>query len=174
MRFAPLERPPSMTSPTFTARVIPSISAVDAKAWDACANPPGRSADEAEGERFNPFIAHAFLNALEASGSVGGRSRLDAGACDGGGRTRAHRRRRAVPISRATARANMCSTTPGPTPTSAPAAATIRSSRSPSPFTPVTGRRLLVARRRAARRARGADRGRCANCADRPKRRRFT
>ena len=62
-----------MTS-TFTARVIPSISAVDAKAWDACANPPGRSADEAEGERFNPFIAHAFLDALEASGSVGGRS----------------------------------------------------------------------------------------------------
>src|SRR5271168_665488 len=63
-----------MTSPTFTARVIPSISAVDAGAWDACANPPGRSADEAEGERFNPFITHAFLNALEASGSVGGRS----------------------------------------------------------------------------------------------------
>src|SRR5271154_2686517 len=65
---------PSMTSTTFTARVIPSISAVDAKGWDACANPPGRSADEAEGERFNPFITHAFLNALEASGSVGGRS----------------------------------------------------------------------------------------------------
>src|SRR5271154_7138510 len=65
---------PSMTSTTFTARVIPSISAVDAKGWDACANPPGRSTDEAEGERFNPFIAHAFLDALEASGSVGGRS----------------------------------------------------------------------------------------------------
>lgn len=65
---------PSMTSTTFTARVIPSISAVDAEAWDACANPPGRSADEAEGERFNPFITHAFLNALEESGSVGGRS----------------------------------------------------------------------------------------------------
>jgi predicted N-acyltransferase len=63
-----------MTSTTFTARVIPSISAVDAKAWDACANPPGRPADQAEGERFNPFIAHAFLDALEASGSVGGRS----------------------------------------------------------------------------------------------------
>src|SRR5271157_4352880 len=63
-----------MTSTTFTARVHPSISAVDAEAWDACANPPGRSADEAEGERFNPFIAHAFLHALEASGSVGGRS----------------------------------------------------------------------------------------------------
>ena len=63
-----------MTSTNFTARVVPSISAIDASAWDACANPPGRSADEAEGERFNPFIAHAFLHALEASGSVGGRS----------------------------------------------------------------------------------------------------
>src|SRR5271168_5295503 len=63
-----------MASSTFTARVNPSISTVDAKAWDACANPPGRSADEAEGERFNPFITHAFLHALEASGSVGGRS----------------------------------------------------------------------------------------------------
>src|ERR1700679_1714011 len=59
---------------TFTARVVPSIAAIDAAAWDACANPPGRSFEEAEGERFNPFIAHAFLHALEASGSVGGRS----------------------------------------------------------------------------------------------------
>ena len=62
-----------MTS-TFTARVIPSISAVGATAWDACANPAGRSVAEAEGERFNPFMSHAFLHALEASGSVGGRS----------------------------------------------------------------------------------------------------
>ena len=37
------------------------------------------------------------------------------------------------PISRATAWASMCSTTPGPTPTSAPAGATIRSCRSPRP-----------------------------------------
>jgi predicted N-acyltransferase len=63
-----------MTSTTFTARVVPSISAIDAKAWDACANPPGQPFDQAEGERFNPFIAYAFLHALEASGSVGGRS----------------------------------------------------------------------------------------------------
>ncbi|HEY1864177.1 MAG TPA: GNAT family N-acetyltransferase [Roseiarcus sp.] len=61
-------------SSTFTARVVTSIAATDAAAWDACANPPGRSFEEAEGERFNPFITHAFLNALEASGSVGGRS----------------------------------------------------------------------------------------------------
>ena len=63
-----------MTSTTFTARVASSISALDAAGWDACANPPGRSTEEAEGERFNPFISHAFLDALETSGSVGGRS----------------------------------------------------------------------------------------------------
>ena len=62
-----------MASP-FTARVHASVAAIDAAAWDACANPPGRSFEEAEGERFNPFLAHAFLHALEASGSVGGRS----------------------------------------------------------------------------------------------------
>ncbi len=58
----------------FTARAVASISAVSAAAWDACANPRGRSEAEAEGERFNPFVTHAFLNALEASGSVGGRT----------------------------------------------------------------------------------------------------
>jgi predicted N-acyltransferase len=61
-------------SSKFTARVVPSIADIDAAAWDSCANPPGRSFEEAEGERFNPFITHAFLHALEASGSVGGRS----------------------------------------------------------------------------------------------------
>src|SRR6202046_3774630 len=61
-------------SSTFTARVVPSIATINAAAWDACANPPGRSFEEAQGERFNPFITHAFLHALEASGSVGGRS----------------------------------------------------------------------------------------------------
>jgi uncharacterized protein len=61
-------------SSAFTARVVPSIASIDAEAWDACANPRGRSLEEAEGERFNPFLAHAFLHALEASGSVGGRS----------------------------------------------------------------------------------------------------
>jgi uncharacterized protein len=58
----------------FTARVVTSIAAIDAATWDACANPPGRTFEEAEGERFNPFITHAFLYALEASGSVGGRT----------------------------------------------------------------------------------------------------
>src|SRR5271157_3877318 len=58
--------------PSFTARVLTSIAAVEPAAWDACANPPGLA--EAEGERFNPFVAHGFLHALEASRSTGGRS----------------------------------------------------------------------------------------------------
>jgi len=62
----------SIVSRTFTARVLTSIAAVEPAAWDACANPPGRP--EAEGERFNPFVAHGFLHALEASRSTGGRS----------------------------------------------------------------------------------------------------
>ena len=60
--------------PPFTVQLVPSIADVDPAAWDACANPPGISESEAEGERFNPFVTHAFLHALEASGSTGGRS----------------------------------------------------------------------------------------------------
>jgi uncharacterized protein len=59
---------------SFTARVASSIAAVDPAAWDACANPPGLSQTEAEGERYNPFMSHAFLHSLEASGSTGGRT----------------------------------------------------------------------------------------------------
>jgi predicted N-acyltransferase len=44
-------------------KLVTSISAVDAAQWDACANPAGAI--------FNPFIAHAFLKALEDSRSVG-------------------------------------------------------------------------------------------------------
>jgi uncharacterized protein len=47
------------------ASIVARIADIDADAWDACANP-----DAATG---NPFIAHAFLNALEQSGSVGER-----------------------------------------------------------------------------------------------------
>ncbi|WP_339832626.1 GNAT family N-acetyltransferase [uncultured Parvibaculum sp.] len=43
-------------------RVVDSLKGVDFRAWDACANPPGEPA--------NPFISHAFLSALEESGSA--------------------------------------------------------------------------------------------------------
>ncbi len=44
-------------------RVVNAIAEVDAKAWDRLANP--RPHD------YDPFVSHAFLAALEASGSVG-------------------------------------------------------------------------------------------------------
>jgi hypothetical protein len=63
-----------MSSARFEARVARDIATVNAAQWDACANPPDLSDQNAAGERFNPFITHAFLSALEQSGSVGGRS----------------------------------------------------------------------------------------------------
>ena len=63
-----------MTSP-FKIRIAPTIREIDAGQWDACANPDADSPSQAqvapEEERFNPFISHAFLAALEDSGSVG-------------------------------------------------------------------------------------------------------
>ena len=63
-------------------QVATSIAALDAAQWDACANPAGADARLADatldvdrsGERFNPFLSHAFLQALEISGSVGART----------------------------------------------------------------------------------------------------
>jgi predicted N-acyltransferase len=46
--------------------VTPRIAAIAPAAWDACANPDAKT--------YNPFLAHAFLNALEEAGCVGGRS----------------------------------------------------------------------------------------------------
>jgi len=74
-RSEPLAEPLSLAPmSSLTARLVPSIAAVDPAAWDACANPPGIAEAAAEGERYNPFVAHGFLHALEASGSTGGRS----------------------------------------------------------------------------------------------------
>ena len=53
----------------FIARVTTSLSKVDPAAWDACAN---AGLDPAE--RHNPFVSHAFLSALERSGSVGAKT----------------------------------------------------------------------------------------------------
>src|SRR3954449_11285017 len=47
-------------------RVLPAIADLPAAAWDACANP----ASKMETHAYNPFISHAFLHALEASGSA--------------------------------------------------------------------------------------------------------
>ena len=46
--------------------VVARIAEVPAAAWDACANPDPAT--------YNPFVAHAFLKALEDAGTVGGRT----------------------------------------------------------------------------------------------------
>lgn len=70
-------------------RVTGSMAEIDAAAWDACAHAPaprqlvkaepGASATQgadlfAEYDPANPFVSHAFLQALETSRCVGGRS----------------------------------------------------------------------------------------------------
>jgi predicted N-acyltransferase len=50
---------------TVVARVAGRIAEIDAAGWDACAN--------SDPETYNPFIAHAFLRALEEAGTVGDR-----------------------------------------------------------------------------------------------------
>jgi uncharacterized protein len=65
----------------YTVHIAQSMSEIDAAQWDACANPDAgkltqgfRDEDLYEAERFNPFISHGFLKALETSNSVGLRS----------------------------------------------------------------------------------------------------
>jgi hypothetical protein len=78
-----------MAAPTeLTLRVANSIGEVTAEAWDGCANPACPAQGTAAGsdlapeaarslvseERYNPFISHDFLSALERSGSVRART----------------------------------------------------------------------------------------------------
>ncbi len=49
-----------------TIEVVPDIADIGASEWDACAAPDATT--------LNPFVTHAFLKALETSGSVGRRS----------------------------------------------------------------------------------------------------
>src|SRR4051812_29547579 len=51
-------------------RVLSAIADIPADAWDACANPNSNSQEKS----YNPFISHAFLSALEASGSATART----------------------------------------------------------------------------------------------------
>jgi predicted N-acyltransferase len=68
-----------------TLEAVPSVADVPAEAWDACAN-PRKPAGKANGfdplaspraascietiSTYNPFVSHAFLSALESSGSA--------------------------------------------------------------------------------------------------------
>jgi uncharacterized protein len=58
----------------YKIRIATSIREINAAQWDACANPALALLADGSDERFNPFISHAFLAALEDSGSVGRKS----------------------------------------------------------------------------------------------------
>jgi predicted N-acyltransferase len=51
--------PRETETPSYAVAVLPGLSGMDPAAWDACAGSD------------NPFVSHAFLSALEDSGSVG-------------------------------------------------------------------------------------------------------
>jgi len=57
-----------MSTPELRIRVIPAIGDVTAEAWDACANPISQDCS------YNPFISHAFLSSLEDSSSAIGKT----------------------------------------------------------------------------------------------------
>lgn len=61
-----------MDSTEFRVRVISDIGQVSAEAWDACANPAAAPGSPADAE--NPFVSHAFLSALEISRSATART----------------------------------------------------------------------------------------------------
>ncbi len=69
---------PTAPSGDLQISVASSLAAVEAARWDACANPvgvePSSGLPAGQRERHNPFLSHAFLHALEVSGCVGGRS----------------------------------------------------------------------------------------------------
>ncbi|MBB5712225.1 GNAT family N-acetyltransferase [Sphingomonas xinjiangensis] len=51
-----------MSAPPISARIAPGVQSFSAEEWDGCAG------------LANPFVSHAFLSALERSGSVGARA----------------------------------------------------------------------------------------------------
>jgi len=58
-----------------TLRVVPAIAECDAAAWDACANPVSQQGEPSSQDTgYNPFISYDFLHALEASGSATART----------------------------------------------------------------------------------------------------
>ncbi len=69
-----------MTLANLSVRIARSMAEIDADQWNACANPhqnaPATAFDalDPQRERYNPFIAHAFLKALEDSGSATARA----------------------------------------------------------------------------------------------------
>lgn len=63
-----------MDSDGIRIRVVPAINEIAAPAWDACANPGYANPLTSPVRPFNPFVAHAFLAALEESRSATART----------------------------------------------------------------------------------------------------
>src|SRR6266849_521686 len=60
-------------STSLRIRVISALRDVTAESWDSCANPEAVSTSACQGE-YNPFISHDFLSCLEISKSVSART----------------------------------------------------------------------------------------------------
>jgi predicted N-acyltransferase len=60
-------------STSLRIRVISALRDVTAESWDSCANPEAASTGACQGE-YNPFISHDFLSCLEISKSVSART----------------------------------------------------------------------------------------------------
>jgi hypothetical protein len=68
-----------MASSEITLEAVPSVSDISAEDWDACANPNVLSTVAANScvnskPAYNPFVSHAFFEAIEASGSATART----------------------------------------------------------------------------------------------------
>jgi predicted N-acyltransferase len=53
-----------------TIRVLSSIAEIDGEVWNAIANPGSAGSGTESGNSYNPFLSHAFFEALEQSGSA--------------------------------------------------------------------------------------------------------
>lgn len=121
-----------------TIRIEHSFTSIPPASWDRLA---GASKGHA-GTPYNPFVSHAYLSALEESGSATAETgwlgqHLLMEDADGS------LRGRLSATSRATARGSMFSTMDGRMPSSVPAAATTRSCNVPCPSRRQQGRGCL-------------------------------
>src|SRR5271157_1100559 len=63
-----------MTSNELRIRAVSAISEIAAQSWDACANPGVRADAASPVSPFNPFVSYLFLSALELSRSATART----------------------------------------------------------------------------------------------------
>lgn len=64
----------AMTMKELHIGVVGAIDEISAAAWEACANPALDDPKSHQETVYNPFVSHGFLSAIEESQSVGGRT----------------------------------------------------------------------------------------------------